>query len=28
LFRTVGWTSLLLLSFYLLNTFFLYLYGG
>lgn len=28
LFRTVGWTSLLLLSFYLLNTVFLYLYGG
>lgn len=28
LFRTVGWTSLLLLSLYLLNTFFLYLYGG
>jgi cation:H+ antiporter len=28
LFRTVGWTSLLLLSIYLLNTFFLYLYGG
>jgi len=27
-FRTVGWTSLLLLSIYLLNTFFLYLYGG
>jgi cation:H+ antiporter len=28
LFRTVGWTSLLLLSIYLLNTFFLFLYGG
>lgn len=28
LFRTVGWTSLLLLSLYLLNAFFLYLYGG
>ena len=28
LFRTVGWTSLLLLSLYLLNTVFLYLYGG
>lgn len=27
-FRTVGWASLLLLSIYLLNTFFLYLYGG
>ncbi len=27
-FRTVGWTSLPLLSIYLLNTFFLYLYGG
>jgi len=28
LFRTVGWTSLLLLSLYLLNAFFFYLYGG
>jgi cation:H+ antiporter len=28
LFRTVGWTSLLLLSLYLLNAFFLYLYAG
>lgn len=27
-FKTVGWASLLLLSIYLLNTFFLYLYGG
>lgn len=27
-FKTVGWTSLLLLSIYLLNTFFLYLHGG
>ncbi|HEY5682326.1 MAG TPA: hypothetical protein VIR61_01450 [Sulfuricaulis sp.] len=26
--KTVGWASLLLLSLYLLNTFFLYLYGG
>ncbi|TAM47062.1 MAG: sodium:calcium antiporter [Gammaproteobacteria bacterium] len=28
LFGTVGWVSLMLLSVYLLNTFFLYLYGG
>ena len=28
LFGTVGWTSLMLLLVYLLNTFFLYLYGG
>ncbi len=28
LFGTVGWASLMLLSVYLLNTFFLYLYGG
>ena len=28
LFRTVGWTSLLLLSLYLLNAFFFYLYGS
>jgi cation:H+ antiporter len=28
LFHTVGWTSLLLLSLYLLNAFFLYLYAG
>jgi cation:H+ antiporter len=27
-FQTVGWASLMLLSIYLLNTFFLYLYGG
>ena len=27
-FHAVGWTSLLLLSLYLLNAFFLYLYGG